>query len=131
MMHEPSETGHEQDHDHLNTAGAVDTADIAHTGHNPDVVRVDKALRPLVPRMTRLIEGYVDFLRWALRSRSLEALRSTLRDLRSLARTFGMAAVIELCGRLEWAAATQTDEEAYRCIDQLASFVHNATFVYC
>ena len=95
------------------------------------VVHVDKTLQPLVPRMTRLVEGYVDFLRWTLRERSLDTLSSCVRDLRAIAQLFGMMGVVDLCVRLEWAARARMDEEAFRCIDQLAALVHDATFVYC
>jgi hypothetical protein len=95
-----------------------------------NIVRMDKSLRPLVPRMTKLVESYVDFLRWALRDRSLDALCATVRDLRSLAQLFGLAAVVEVCARLERAALAQLDNEARRCIDELATLVQDAVFVY-
>jgi len=96
----------------------------------PNLVRVDKSLRPLVPRMKKLLESYVDFLRWSVRDRSVDALCATVHDLRSMARLFGLVAVVELCGRLEWAALAQLDDEAYRCIDQLAVLAHSAIFIY-
>jgi hypothetical protein len=95
-----------------------------------NLVRVDKNLRPLVPRMKRLVEGYADFLRWSLREHSIDVLCSTARDLRSLAELFGMGAMADLCARLEWAAQSEREDEASQCIDQLAGLVHNATFVY-
>lgn len=107
---------------------SVGAADVA-LGY-PTVVRMDKRLRPLVPRMTRLVESYAEFLRWQLRERSLEALFTAVRDLRALAQLFDMAAVVELCGRIERAALERMDDEASRCIDQLASVVHEATFIY-
>ena len=42
---------------------------------NETVVRMDKTLRPLVPRMMRLVDSYADFLHWQLRDRSFEAQR--------------------------------------------------------
>jgi hypothetical protein len=97
---------------------------------NVAVVQLDRTLRPLVPRMTRLIEGYAEFLRWALRNSRLDAVSTTVHDLRALAKLFGMTAVVELCARIEWAAVAHMDDEACRYVDQLAGLVHNATFIY-
>lgn len=94
------------------------------------LVRIDKSLRPLVPRMKRLVEGYADFLHGTLRDHSSEVIFSTARDLRALAELFGMAAIVDLCVRLEWAVRSKRDDEASQCIDELAGIVHNATFVY-
>jgi len=94
------------------------------------VVRVDSVLRPLVPRLKRVVESYADFFRWALRDRNPEALSATLHDLRATARLFGMAAVLELCARLEWAVVAHMDDEAYRCVDQLCALMHATTFVF-
>jgi len=96
----------------------------------PAVLRIDPALRPLVPRFLRLIDGYVDFLRSILSESSTDSFRDTVSDLRTLAEMFETGPVVDLCRRLDQAARTGREGDAHRCVEQLAGLMQRAIVLY-